>query len=267
MLDTWVQDLLADPKTKQPAALEDFPRMGGYLDARVLLQNTPGFKRWKLGQSEYETYESTGAAYGDGIESYLKEIEYDRETYEEFRMSGKILDVGGGAGTVREFLPPDVNFVSVDPFVEVLASQPQAKREAYSCLQRPLNFVCGFAEFLPFQENSFDWVHMRSMLDHVQIPDLALIEARRVLKTNGKLLVGMHVEGGTSGRLTLAHRLVSGTKAALGSWAVGRWRDTHVWHPTIRVLRKMLTDNGFQIQREYWQPYWQGTVVYVEAWP
>lgn len=36
-------------------------------------------------------------------------------------------------------------------------------------------------------------VHMRSMLDHVQVPDLALLEAHRVLRLGGRVLVGLHV--------------------------------------------------------------------------
>ena len=33
-------------------------------------------------------------------------------------------------------------------------------------LSRPLNFIGAMAEFLPFKDGTFDWVHMRSMLDH-----------------------------------------------------------------------------------------------------
>ena len=41
---------------------------------------------------------------------------------------------------------------------------------------------------------------MRSMLDHVQVPDLALKEARRVLKDDGSILIGLSVEGGKMGK-------------------------------------------------------------------
>ena len=42
---------------------------------------------------------------------------------------------------------------------------------------------------------SVDTVHMRSMLDHVQVPDLAILEAHRVLKKNGQLtqIIGSEV--------------------------------------------------------------------------
>ena len=66
-------------------------------------------------------------------------------------------------------------------------------------LEPPLNFIAATAEFQPFVEGSFDWVHMRSMLDHVQVSDLALLEAKRVLKPTGHVLIGLYVDGVKSG--------------------------------------------------------------------
>lgn len=265
MLDEWVGEVLADPISKLSASMADFPKVNGHIDARVFLRNTPGFQKWETGQKHYEEYETSGVGYRNEIEQYKKEIEYDGPTYAVFRLAGRIVDVGGGAGTVREFLPSSVEFISVDPFASVLETTPQAKIEAYSCLKSPINFICGFAEFLPLQSNKFDWVHMRSMLDHVQVPDLALLEARRVLKPGGRLLVGMHVEGGRSGYVSWNHKLASQSKALAGRMGVRRWRDGHVWHPTVTTLRTMLESNGFTISREYWQPHWQDQVLYVEA--
>ena len=71
----------------------------------------------------------------------------------------------------------------------------EAKIEANSCLKVDCNFVSGMAEFMPITCLSVGWVHMRLMLDHVQVPDLALIYARRVQKGKGRLLVGMLVDG------------------------------------------------------------------------
>jgi len=47
-------------------------------------------------------------------------------------------------------------------------------------------------------KSTFDWVHMRSVLDHFQDPYLALKEAYRVLRFNGTLLIGLAVRGGKS---------------------------------------------------------------------
>ena len=180
-------------------------------------------------------------------------------------MSGRILDVGGGCGTVREFLPDTVQYVSVDPYAAVLTQVPAPKERAYSCLKRPLSFLAACAEFLPFTAWSFDWVHMRSVIDHVQIPDLALIEANRVLRDDGQLLVGLSVEGGKSGIVTGKERLKHATKGILSAIGQPQYVDHHTFHPTLANLVKLITSNRFEVQDIYWQPGWNNSVCYVTA--
>jgi SAM-dependent methyltransferase len=264
-LDDWVVAILADPVTKQRAAPSDFGGAAGVVDARIYLRNTLGFADWESGQVAYERWEVSGAGYQNEVARYRAEIERDRPTYERFKLTGTILDVGGGAGTVREFLAADARFVAIDPFIDVIGRVPPAKREAYACLARPLNFVAAMAEFLPFQAESFDWVHMRSMLDHVQVPDLALLEACRVLKPGGQLLVGMYVEGGKSGRKTLDRQAKDIVKESLARVGIDRWKDHHTWHPTYVNLCKLISENGYVITDTYWQPDWNDTVCYVAA--
>ena len=115
------------------------------------------------------------------------------------------------------------------------------------------------------QKNSFDYVHMRSMLDHVQVPDLALKEANRVLKPKGKLIVGLYVEGGKTGRKSFIRFLKDMTKETLELIGVNKYKDFHVWHPTHKNLLKLITDNGLNIEESYWQPHWKDQVVYVLA--
>ena len=121
------------------------------------------------------------------------------------------------------------------------------------------------AEFQPFLNESFDWVHMRSMLDHVQVPDLALLEALRVLKNNGSLLIGMYVEGGKSGVIPLKQRIKEMVKAGLALAGSTRWKDHHVWHPTHANLVRLICDNGFYIKETFWQPCFPDTVCYIQA--
>jgi len=132
-------------------------------------------------------------------------------------------------------------------------------------LNTPLNFIAATAEFQPFVAESFDWVHMRSMLDHVQVPDLALLEARRVLKPGGHVLIGLYVEGGKSGLISWERRIKDTIKAGLEWIGIDRWKDHHVWHPTYASLTKLIQDNGFVIQDTYWQPHWNDNVCYVSA--
>lgn len=230
-----------------------------------MLKNTYGYKSWQDGQAFYEKWEGSGQGYSNQVSKYYAEIEYDRDIYEHFKLSGDILDVGGGLGTVREFLGESTRLVSIDPFIDAPMSIPPAKLEASKCLSKPLNFIAALAEFIPFTSESFDYVHMRSMLDHVQVPDLALIEAHRVLKPYGKLLVGLAVDGGESGRKSIKMMLKDALKETLGVIGVHKFRDHHTWHPTFPNLLRLIGDNGFIIEESYWQPYWQNQVVYVLA--
>jgi len=264
-LDSFGQSVIADPITKMPKKIIECPMNYGVVDLRVYLKNSPGYDLWVNGQDEFEKIIKAGGAIEDNsLSGYQDEIEYDRVVYEHFKLSGSVLDVGGGVGTIREFLNSSVNYVSVDPHIGCFREISEVKIEAYSCLAVDCNFVAGMAEFLPVISSSFDWVHMRSMLDHVQVPDLALIEARKVMKTNGRLLIGMLVEGGKSGKTLIREKLREVIKKFL-SLFLKRFKDHHVWHPTYIGLIKLLNDNGFEVVREFWQPKWRDKVVYIEA--
>ncbi len=259
MLEQWVIDVLADPITKLPASPSDIGITNGVVDARRFMRNTLGFKLWDDGQVFYESWER------GTMEDYKKELDGVAPVYDHIRMSGRVLDVGGGAGSVRQFLPEASQFVSVDPFLGCRDHIPTAKKAVYPCLSEHLNFICACAEFLPFQAKSFDWVHMRSMLDHVHSPDLALFEARRVLKPDGKLVIGLYVDGGKSGRRSPDRQLKEITRTVLTTLGFKKFEDRHVFHPTYANLRQIIHDSGFHITDIYWQPQWNDTVCYVTS--
>lgn len=258
-LEQWVLEILADPLTKLPATPDQIGTSGGVVDARRFLKNTIGFTEWNDGQSAYERWEQTT------IEDYKKEREVDAPVYDHIKMSGRVLDVGGSIGSIRDFLPEGTQFVSVDPFIGCTDHIPEAKKIVYPSLSEHLNFIASCAEFLPFQAQSFDWVHMRSMLDHVHSPDLALIEARRVLKPTGKLVIGLYVDGGKSGRRSLDRHLKEIVRPILTTIGFKKFKDHHLFHPTFKNLQKIVLDNGFAIDGIYWQPAWRDTVCYITA--
>ncbi len=265
-VNEWVASIFAHPITKMPAALSDFETVNGVIDARVFMKNTFGYQDWVTGQNQYESWVAALSSEGASTsESYSEEISRDRATYEHFHLAGDVLDVGGGFGLLREFLENHVRLISIDPFIEATSKVPPAIRLAYSRLDNKLNFIGGLAEFLPFQTESFDWVHMRSMLDHVQVPDLAMKEAHRVLKSGGLILVGLYVEGGRDGKIPIVRRLKTFIKHLLEAIGVKRYKDFHTWHPTYENLLKLIEDNGFTTQESYWQPGWKDEVVYVAA--
>jgi ubiquinone/menaquinone biosynthesis C-methylase UbiE len=268
-LDDWASSVLADPITKEPKQPQDFAVTQGVLDARVLLKNSMGFSVWDSGQAHFEDLEISKHYLRKSEESFEQEILRDAVVYETILLEEPILDVGGSCGLLREFLKRDSQYLVVDPFINALQKISPARIKSYKCLEQPLNFIAGVAEFLPIQTASVRTVHMRSMLDHVQIVDLCLLEAKRVLMPKGKLIIGITIEGqpyGKIGRdLGLFHAIKKITKTLLTFLGVKRYRDAHVWHPTYSNLMKILADSGFVIIQEFWQPAWKGRVLYVEA--
>lgn len=263
-LDPWVQDIIADPISKQPTNYQTFPVVDDIRDARIFLRHTYGYNAWIEGQNQYEK-QFVGRTLS--VKDYLQEIENDRCIYDHFSLHGNILDCGGGAGTLRHFLPDDVNYISCDPWLSCFNSNSSARIEAYPCLSQKTNFIGAFAEFLPFRHSSFDFVHMRSMIDHVQVVDLALIEARRVLKPSGSLIIGLTVEGGKTGVNTFTDTLKDFAKGVFPYIGLNHLADHHIFHPTYDNLLKILDANSFICIDTFWQPCWNDRVCYVLASP
>lgn len=259
-------DILADPITKMPKKIEHFQIKKSIIDARVYLKNTYGYSEWIEGQEVFENWDANEDGYSS-VQAYHDEIKKDSVVFNKFRFSGVVLDVGGGPGIIREFIPADCKYISIDPHISVVDKIPTNKYKAYSCLARPLNFIAGNAEFLPIQSNTVDFINMRSMLDHVQIPDLALIEARRVLRSNGKLLIGLLLERGPDDKFTILEWLKHEIKELLGNIGITRYKDHHVWHPTYANLTSIVEENGFNIDEVFWQPGWNNKVIYLLASP
>ena len=222
----------------------------------------------------------------DNLTKYLDEINSVKEIYtEEFHIKGKVLDIGGAQGRLRHFLKDkDTSlYISVDPYpglFQDLRSQPNLLK-AYPCLHRSCNFLSCYAENLPFAKNTFDWVHMRSVLDHFQDPYLALKEAYRVLKSSGTLLIGTAVREGKSplkynngkrisprssplifkinnkirreGLKGLARAMVVRMKKLAKRFGKQKQTDDHMFHWDYKDLIDLLHATSFDVVKEHWQ--------------
>lgn len=99
--------------------------------------------------------------------------------------AGRVLDVGCGTGAfLQELLIscPTLRVAGVDPCAEMLAIA--RKRLGSEVEIRP-----GWAEQLPFEDNSFDAVTSSSVFHYIRQPEQALREMDRVLVPGGQLLV------------------------------------------------------------------------------
>ncbi|MDX6407402.1 MAG: hypothetical protein QOE13_473 [Gaiellaceae bacterium] len=96
-----------------------------------------------------------------------------------FRGDEKLLDAGCGNGGVARLLRQRVREV-----IGVDVEAASAWRE-----EPGLTFTVADAEQLPFADASFDVVHSKDSLHHMESPERALAEYRRVLKPAGSALI------------------------------------------------------------------------------
>jgi len=97
-----------------------------------------------------------------------------------FRGDERLLDVGCGDGRVARLLRERVAEVVA---VDVVPSQ------AWSDDTLGLTFLVADGEGLPFDDASFDLVHSKDSLHHMERPGVAVQEYRRVLEPDGTALI------------------------------------------------------------------------------
>jgi ubiquinone/menaquinone biosynthesis C-methylase UbiE len=95
----------------------------------------------------------------------------------------KILDIGCGTGETLSFLKtylPKPSLYGID-------SSPTAIK--YAMKRGHKNIISVDAKKLPFENNKFDYILLLDVLEHIKDDTSILIEARRVLKKNGKIII------------------------------------------------------------------------------
>ena len=160
-------------------------------------------RKWEEIQAEFEEYfEEKGSA--DDYDFYMEDIHslLGTITEKDFPIAGDILDVGGFQGRLRQFISIEKvdTYVCTDPFIrsfQGVENQPNLRR-SYTVLNTPCNFLSCSGEYLPFKSDSFDWVVIKSVLDHLADPYLVMLEARRVLRKGGRILISVSCAGGGS---------------------------------------------------------------------
>ncbi|MDP1766804.1 MAG: methyltransferase domain-containing protein [Methylotenera sp.] len=226
-------------------------------------------KDWSDGQSEYEAFEKRWLNIVNNPE---KLSELDNETadvYSEIKMHGDVLDVGGAYGFVIRQAGLDPNrYVSIDPIdMNWDRLREYEHVDAHYSVCETAARVRGFAEFLPFADASFDFVHMRSCIDHFANPSLALMEAFRVLRVGGGLVIGISLEGSYKkdqrGLKGLVKRMASNSPVLRHLIELIK-HDHHMFHPTRDSLIELIEQNGFKVEKEVWQQAYHN-VIYIQA--
>jgi ubiquinone/menaquinone biosynthesis C-methylase UbiE len=96
-----------------------------------------------------------------------------------FRGDERLLDSGCGDGGVAKLLRDRVGEVVA---IDVEPSESWANHDG-------LSFSVANAEELPFADGEFDLIHSKDSLHHMDDPDRAIQEYRRVLKPGGTVLI------------------------------------------------------------------------------
>lgn len=132
---------------------------------------------------------------------------------------GPVLEIGAAEGhNTCELAKRGLPVVALEPSAGMVA------RAAVNGINAGVHvaLVRGIAERLPFGDRSFARVLCESALDHVADPPRAIAEMARVLRPDGRLLIGFVNYGSPNVRLA---RLVYGVARAAGA----RWSRRHLF--------------------------------------
>ena len=184
-------------------------------------------------------------------------------------LRGRLLDVGGGNGLVRDYVPAVTDYVSLDPDPAWLDPSWDALAEWKPCLQSPLQFVRGLAEHLPFADATFDCVAAVFCLNHCLSPQDALRQMLRVMKPDGVLLLVLEdVEPGWRDALLGPYRDWRGwTRSRLAVEKIrALWRGWPIESDHLPInepqLRSWLANDGSIVRRA-----WCGSYLALEIRP
>ena len=122
----------------------------------------------------------------DEYHEFLKKRTFKSKFYRKYLLfprlckflTGRALDVGPGIGDFVAFRPNTVG-VDINP------------DNVEFCKSRGLDVRLMKINSLPFENGAFDSMIMDNVLEHIEDPNLLLIEMSRVLRKDGVLVVGV----------------------------------------------------------------------------
>ncbi|MGH7320494.1 MAG: methyltransferase domain-containing protein [Candidatus Rokuibacteriota bacterium] len=148
----------------------------------------PEASRWEARQRETErAYRELIGDPAHAVRAYRND--YDPLAFLLAGYGGRVVDIGGGNGIVRHYLPPEAEYIVVDPSLDWLEPAWASISEAFPRLVEELSFVRGVGEYLPFRDETFDHALSIWSLNHVGQPEPTMREAWRVLRPRGTFLL------------------------------------------------------------------------------
>ena len=120
--------------------------------------------------------------------TFLRSKEIDFINSLKLNVLSRSLEVGCGHGFITGILAdifPDGMTHGIDNSAELIAIANQVVKKKH----RNIDFFLGNACSLPFEENTYDFVYGRMLYQHLDDPLMAMKEARRVLRSRGKVCI------------------------------------------------------------------------------
>lgn len=146
------------------------------------------------------------------------------------------LDIGCASGYMLSSLAdsyPHASYFGVDVYKEAV----DYARKTYP----NIIFKVGYAERLPFEDESFDLISFYETIEHVDNPLMSLKEMRRVLKKGGLGIIAMD-----SG--SLLFRII---------WFIWEnttgkvWKGAHLHPFHFKQLEELIINSGFKIKKRF----------------
>jgi SAM-dependent methyltransferase len=148
--------------------------------------------------------------------------------------AGRVLDLGGGNGLLRHFLPAVLEYVVADPSTSWLSGRWRSVASTFPGLNEPLAFVRAAGEALPFPAARFDVVLSFWSLNHAVDPEAILGEVHRVLAPGGRLYV-----------------VLDDVPPSWGDVLSGRYRDARLSVGGLLTRKLAATAGGWPVQPDH----------------
>lgn len=175
----------------------------------------------------------------------MAEGSLERRIAQRLGRAAIVLDVGCGDGRLVNFLARELNkrVVGLDISSHGFAHAQEEAAKAY--LEALVECVKGDAQRMEaFADSQFDAVTVVYTLHHIDSPEAALGEIRRVLKPGGKLLVGDLVVAEEQAK-SACYRFTAGeVREMLERAAFGRVEAEHLEADLVLVVGEKEAEDG-----------------------